>query len=90
MTATQKKTAEPRTIPVQSRVLVTLIPQDAPSSGSLAAEDRGPWSMSPRNFATGQLFRIGNDYYRIQAVIHDPADPAGVTLLVSVLAGGLQ
>lgn len=80
--------AEPKVVPVQSRLQVRPLAQDAQTALILA---KGPrtFAMSPRNFVTGQFFKIGINYFRIQAVIHDPEDPAGVTLLVGLYTSSL-
>jgi hypothetical protein len=84
------KKAAPPTATVGSRVLVSLMANDQQTADALDPSDRGAWPMSPRQFVVGHFFRVGGEYFRIQAVIHDPNDPAGITLLVSVLKGGLE
>ncbi len=79
--------AAPRVAPTQTRIQVSLLAQDGPTALALAQDKRGPYTMSPRNFFIGQVFKVGVNYLLITGVIHDPEDPAGVTLLVSIMDG---
>ncbi len=79
---------EPKVVPVQSRLQVRLLAQDSQTALILAKGSR-TFTMSPRNFVIGQFFKVGVNYLRIQGVIHDPEDPAGVTLLVGLYTSSI-
>lgn len=101
MAATPKKIVvevEPRTVPpartapVQSRIGVRLHPRDEQSLNALGPVGdtrRGPWSVTPRQFAQGQFVTFGQDYFMIMGVVHDLEDPSVITLLVSIAKAGL-